>query len=377
MLSKASPTMKSVDAGSNSRSLRSMLKGGVIMDVTCAEQAKVAQQAGACAVMALDRFPLDPNQQGVVAKMSDPKVIKHIMNVVSVPVMAKCRIGHFVEAQILQQLSVDCIDESEALTITDDTAHVNKNRFKVPFVCGCRNLSDAFRRISEGAYMIRTKEDTNSGDLAETVRQLRTLYKEIRRVQTLDDDEMFTFARENAASLELVQWTKEHGRLPVLTFASGGISTPADAALCMQLGADGVFVGNGMFMSTDPAKRARALVAAVTHFKDPQILADVSEDLGQLAIMNVQSVPKQLMDRDAVYAPPVAKKLMYSESYSADSGEGKLDGVVATIRRSGSTAMQEFRSLRREVRSRASNIHWRLRAHGARWAAAQRGLQMQ
>jgi len=369
--------MKSVETNNpNSRSLRSVVKGGVIIDVTSAEQARIAQQAGVSAVMALDRFPLNPNQPGYVAKMSDPKVIKHIMNVVSIPVMAKCRIGHFVEAQILQQLGVDCIDESEALTVTDDSAHVNKNRFKVPFVCGCRNLSEALRRISEGAYMIRTKEDTNNGDLSETVQQLRTLYKDIRRLQTMDDDEVFSFAREHAASLELVQWTKEHGRLPVLTFASGGVSTPADAALCMQLGADGVFVGNGMFMSTDPAKRAQALVMAVTHFKDPQVLAEVSEDLGQVAIhMHMAPIPKQLTDGAATYAPPCAKKPVYMDSY-ADSAEAK-DSVLGSLRRSTSTAMQEFRSLRREVRSRASNLHWRVHAHCARWAAAQRGLQMQ
>jgi len=263
------------------RGLPAMLKGGVIMDVMNPEQAKIAEEAGACAIMALERIPADIRNQKGVARMSDPKMIKEIVNAVSIPVMAKCRIGHFVEAQLLQQLGVDCIDESEVLTVADEDNHVNKNKFKVPFVCGCRNLGEALRRIAEGASMIRTKGEAGTGDVVEAVRHIRTLHKEIRMLQTMDDDEVFTLAKTMGAPLDLLMQVKRDGKLPVVNFAAGGVATPADAALCMQLGVDGVFVGSGVFKSSNPEKRARAIVQAVTHFKDPKVLADVSEDLGE------------------------------------------------------------------------------------------------
>merc|ERR1719410_2184163 len=263
------------------KGLPAMLKGGVIMDVMNPEQAKIAEAAGACAVMALERIPADIRTQKGVARMSDPKMIKEIVNSVSIPVMAKARIGHFVESQILQQLGVDCIDESEVLTVADEGNHINKNKFKVPFVCGCRNLGEALRRVAEGCSMIRTKGEAGTGDIVEAVRHVRTLHKEIRMVQNMDDDELFTYAKEIGAPLDLLQSVKKEGKLPVVNFAAGGVATPADAALAMQLGVDGVFVGSGIFKSTEPEKRARAIVKAVTHFNDAKMLAEVSENIGE------------------------------------------------------------------------------------------------
>jgi pyridoxal 5'-phosphate synthase pdxS subunit len=260
--------------------LAQMLKGGVIMDVVTPEQARVAEEAGACAVMALERVPADIRRDGGVARMSDPQMIKGIIEAVTIPVMAKARIGHFVEAQILQALGVDYIDESEVLTPADEENHINKHKFTTPFVCGARNLGEALRRIGEGAAMIRTKGEAGTGDVVEAVRHARTMNREIRRLQNMDEDEMFTFAKEIQAPYDLVRQTAELGRLPVVNFAAGGIATPADAALMMQLGVDGVFVGSGIFKSGDPAKRARAIVQATTHYNDPLILAEVSEDLG-------------------------------------------------------------------------------------------------
>merc|ERR1712061_514443 len=244
-------------------------------------QAKIAEAAGACAVMALERIPADIRMQKGVARTSDPKMIKEIINAVSIPVMAKARIGHFVEAQILEHLGVDCLDESEVLTVADEDNHINKSKFKVPFVCGCRNLGEALRRCAEGAAMIRTKGEAGTGDVVEAVRHVRTLHKEIKRVQVMDEDELFTYAKEIGAPLNLLQQVKRDGRLPVVNFAAGGVATPADAALAMQLGVDGVFVGSGIFKSTEPEKRARAIVKAVTHFDDPKMLAEVSENIGE------------------------------------------------------------------------------------------------
>merc|ERR1711972_123671 len=240
----------------------------------------IAEEAGACAVMALERIPADIRFQKGVARMSDPKMIKEIINAVSIPVMAKCRIGHFVEAQVLQQLGVDCVDESEVLTVADEANHVNKNKFKVPFVCGCRDLGEALRRIAEGCAMIRTKGEAGTGNVVEAVRHSRSVQGAIRLLKGLDEDEIYVYAKEIRAPLELVRQTKLLGRLPVVNFAAGGVSTPADAALMMQLGVDGVFVGSGIFKSGDPAKRAHAIVQAVTHYNDPKILAEVSSDLG-------------------------------------------------------------------------------------------------
>lgn len=251
------------------------------MDVTNADQARIAEEAGACAVMALERIPSDIRALGGVARMSDPKMIKEIMAAVTIPVMAKCRIGHFVEAQILEILGVDYIDESEVLTIADEENHINKNKFKVPFVCGCRNIGEALRRISEGAAMIRTKGEAGTGNIVEAVRHARAVTREIRRIQSMDEDELNTYAKDIQAPLELVKEVKTLGRLPVVNFAAGGVATPADAALMMQLGMDGVFVGSGIFKSGDPAKRAKAIVQAVTHFNNPKVLAEVSEDLGE------------------------------------------------------------------------------------------------
>ncbi len=261
--------------------LAQMLKGGVIMDVVTAEHARIAEDAGAVAVMALERVPADIRADGGVARMSDPGLIEDIMKAVSIPVMAKVRIGHFVEAQILESLGVDYIDESEVLTPADEAHHINKHNFKVPFVCGCRNLGEALRRIAEGAAMIRTKGEAGTGDVVEAVRHARSVMGEIRRLQTMAEEEMFTYAKELGAPYDLVKQVAELGRLPVVNFAAGGIATPADAALMMQLGVDGVFVGSGIFKSGDPAKRAVAIVKATTHYQDAAILADVSRNLGE------------------------------------------------------------------------------------------------
>jgi pyridoxal 5'-phosphate synthase pdxS subunit len=270
-----------------------MLKGGVIMDVVTPEHAKIAEDAGACAVMALERVPADIRAQGGVARMSDPDLIDKIMDSVSIPVMAKCRIGHFVEAQILEALGVDYIDESEVLTPADEANHINKHLFKVPFVCGCRNLGEALRRVGEGAAMIRTKGEAGTGDVVEAVRHARSVLGEIRRLTTMVDEELMAYAKEIGAPYELVKETKELGRMPVVNFAAGGVATPADAALMMQLGVDGVFVGSGIFKSGDPAKRANAIVKAVTHYQDASILADVSRNLGEAMVgRNVSAMPE-------------------------------------------------------------------------------------
>jgi len=291
------------------KGLPAMLKGGVIMDVMNPEQAKIAEEAGACAVMALERIPADIRTEKGVARMSDPTMIKAIMNAVSIPVMAKARIGHFVEAQILQELGVDCVDESEVLTMADEGNHINKNKFKVPFVSGCRNLGEALRRIAEGASMIRTKGEAGTGDIVEAVRHIRTLHKEIRMLQTMDDDEVFTFAKEIGAPVGLIQQVKRDGKLPVVNFAAGGVATPADAALCMQLGVDGVFVGSGIFKSTAPEKRARAIVKAVTHFRDPKVLAEVSEDIGEaMTGINCDDLTVRYAEREGGNMEPSAKK---------------------------------------------------------------------
>jgi pyridoxal 5'-phosphate synthase pdxS subunit len=260
--------------------LADMLKGGVIMDVTNADQAKIAEDAGACAVMALERVPSDIRAQGGVARMADPTKIQEIQEAVSIPVMAKARIGHFVEAQILQALEVDYIDESEVLTPADEANHINKWKFNVPFVCGATNLGEALRRISEGAAMIRTKGEAGTGDVVEAVRHMRTIMGEIRRLQTLDEDELYVAAKELPAPLELVKWVAANGKLPVVNFSAGGLATPADAALMMQLGAEGVFVGSGIFKSEDPQPRANAIVKAVTNYRDAAVLAEVSVGLG-------------------------------------------------------------------------------------------------
>jgi len=263
------------------RGLAQMLKGGVIMDVVTPEQAKIAEEAGACAVMALERVPADIRVQGGVARMSDPEMIMRIMEAVTIPVMAKCRIGHFVEAQVLEAIGVDFIDESEVLTPADEAHHVNKHDFKVPFVCGCRNLGEALRRIGEGAAMVRTKGEAGTGDVVEAVRHARAVLGDIRRLQTMPMEELMAYAKEIGAPYDLVVETKEMGHLPVVNFAAGGIATPADAALMMQLGVDGVFVGSGIFKSGNPAQRAKAIVEATTHFRDAKIIAEVSKNLGE------------------------------------------------------------------------------------------------
>ncbi|MBZ0276934.1 MAG: pyridoxal 5'-phosphate synthase lyase subunit PdxS [Anaerolineae bacterium] len=275
------------------RGLAQMLKGGVIMDVVTPEHAKIAEDAGACAVMALERVPADIRAQGGVARMSDPDMIEGIIQAVSIPVMAKARIGHFVEAQILQALGVDYIDESEVLTPADEEHHINKHKFTVPFVCGCRNLGEALRRIAEGAAMIRTKGEAGTGDVVEAVRHARTVNGEIRRISAMDEDELFTYAKNIQAPYALVKETAELGRLPVVNFAAGGVATPADAALMMQLGVDGVFVGSGIFKSGDPAKRAKAIVEAVTHYNNPDILVQVSRNLGE-AMVGINVGPDNL-----------------------------------------------------------------------------------
>lgn len=262
------------------KNLAQMLKGGVIMDVTTPEQAKIAEEAGACAVMALERIPADIRAAGGVSRMSDPKMIKGIQEAVSIPVMAKCRIGHIAEAQILQAIEIDYIDESEVLSPADDLYHIDKTEFDVPFVCGARDLGEALRRISEGASMIRTKGEPGTGDVVQAVRHMRKINAEMRRVQSLRKDELFEAAKEYRVPVELINYVHENGKLPVVNFAAGGVATPADAALMMQLGAEGVFVGSGIFKSGNPAKRAAAIVKAVTNYNDPKILAELSEDLG-------------------------------------------------------------------------------------------------
>lgn len=276
------------------RNLAQMLKGGVIMDVTTPEQARIAEAAGACAVMALERIPADIRAAGGVSRMSDPKMIKGIQEAVSIPVMAKCRIGHFVEAQILEAIDIDYIDESEVLSPADDVYHINKNEFKVPFVCGAKDLGEALRRIAEGATMIRTKGEPGTGDVIQAVRHMRMMQSEIRRLVSMADDELYEAAKQLRVPLDLVRYVHENGKLPVVNFAAGGVATPADAALMMQLGAEGVFVGSGIFKSGDPAKRAQAIVKAVTNYKDPKIIAELSEDLGE-AMVGINESEIQLL----------------------------------------------------------------------------------
>lgn len=274
------------------KNLAEMLKGGVIMDVVNAEEAIIAEKAGAVAVMALERVPSDIRKQGGVARMSDPKMIKEIQEAVSIPVMAKVRIGHFVEAQILEAIKIDYIDESEVLTPADDLFHIDKKVFKVPFVCGARNLGEALRRIGEGASMIRTKGEAGTGDVVEAVRHMRTMMSEIRKVQNTPKEELMTIAKEMGAPYDLIVYVHNHGRLPVVNFAAGGVATPADAALMMQLGSDGVFVGSGIFKSADPEKRAKAIVHAVANYNNPEILSQVSEDLGEpMDSINTKDLP--------------------------------------------------------------------------------------
>lgn len=276
------------------KNLAQMLKGGVIMDVTTPEQAKIAEAAGACAVMALERIPADIRAAGGVARMSDPKMIKGIQAAVSIPVMAKCRIGHFAEAQVLEAIEIDYIDESEVLSPADDKLHIDKTKFKVPFVCGAKDLGEALRRIAEGAAMIRTKGEPGTGDVVQAVRHMRMMQSEIRRVVSLKDDEIYEAAKELRVCVQLLKYVHDHGKLPVVNFAAGGVATPADAALMMQLGAEGVFVGSGIFKSGNPAKRAAAIVKAVTNFNDPKVVAEVSEDLGE-AMVGINESEIQLL----------------------------------------------------------------------------------
>lgn len=266
------------------KQLAQMLKGGVIMDVTTPEQAKIAEEAGACAVMALERIPADIRAAGGVSRMSDPKMIKGIMNAVSIPVMAKCRIGHFVEAQILQAIEIDYIDESEVLSPADDKYHIDKRKFDVPFVCGAKDLGEALRRINEGASMIRTKGEPGTGDIIQAVRHMRMMNAEIRRLTSMSEDELYNASKELQVPFDLVEYVHKNGKLPVVNFAAGGIATPADAALMMQLGAEGVFVGSGIFKSGNPKKRAEAIVKAVTNFNDAKLIAELSEDLGEAMV---------------------------------------------------------------------------------------------
>ncbi len=280
------------------KNLAQMLKGGVIMDVTTPEQAKIAEEAGACAVMALERIPADIRAAGGVSRMSDPKMIKGIQNAVSIPVMAKCRIGHIAEAQILQAIEIDYIDESEVLSPADDIYHIDKNKFDVPFVCGAKDLGEALRRIAEGAAMIRTKGEPGTGDVVQAVRHMRLMMSEIRKVVSMSEDELYEEAKQLRVPYELVQSVHENGKLPVVNFAAGGVATPADAALMMQLGAEGVFVGSGIFKSGNPAKRARAIVQAVTNYNNPKILADLSEDLGEAMVgINEQEIQLLMAER--------------------------------------------------------------------------------
>ncbi len=269
------------DRAELNRNLAQMLKGGVIMDVTNAEEARIAEEAGAVAVMALERVPSDIRKEGGVARMSDPKMIKEIKAAVSIPVMAKVRIGHIVEAEILQELGIDYIDESEVLTPADDMYHLDKHQFKIPFVCGARNLGEALRRIGEGAAMMRTKGEAGTGNVVEAVRHMRTIMSQIRQLSNMPGEELMTFAKDNGAPYELVVEVAKNGKLPVVNFSAGGIATPADAALMMKLGSEGVFVGSGIFRSANPAKRARAIVMATTYYNDPKVVAEVSEDLGE------------------------------------------------------------------------------------------------
>ena len=277
------------------RNLAQMLKGGVIMDVTTPEQAKIAEDAGAVAVMALERIPADIRAAGGISRMSDPKMIKSIQEVVSIPVMAKVRIGHFVEAQILEAIEIDYIDESEVLSPADDKFHVDKKKFKVPFVCGAKDLGEALRRIAEGASMIRTKGEPGTGDVVQAVRHMRMMNQEIRRIQNMREDELYFTAKELQVPFDLVKYVHENGKLPVVNFAAGGVATPADAALMMQLGAEGVFVGSGIFKSGDPVKRAQAIVKAVTNYNDPKVLAEISEDLGEAMVGINENEIKLLM----------------------------------------------------------------------------------
>ena len=280
------------------KQLAQMLKGGVIMDVTTPEQAKIAEAAGACAVMALERIPADIRAAGGVSRMSDPKMIRGIQEAVSIPVMAKCRIGHFVEAQILEAIEIDYIDESEVLSPADDVYHINKREFKVPFVCGARDLGEALRRIAEGASMIRTKGEPGTGDVVQAVRHMRVMNAEIRRIQSLREDELFEAAKQLQVPVELVEYVHENGKLPVVNFAAGGVATPADAALMMQLGAEGVFVGSGIFKSGDPAKRAAAIVKAVTNYTDAKLIAELSTDLGEAMVgINEQEIALLMAER--------------------------------------------------------------------------------
>lgn len=278
------------------KGLAQMLKGGVIMDVTTPEQAKIAEKAGACAVMALERIPADIRAAGGVSRMSDPKMIKGIQEAVSIPVMAKCRIGHFVEAQILEAIEIDYIDESEVLSPADDVYHINKREFKVPFVCGARDLGEALRRINEGASMIRTKGEPGTGDVVQAVRHMRKMNSEIARLASMREDELFEAAKALQVPFELVQYVHENKRLPVVNFAAGGVATPADAALMMQLGAEGVFVGSGIFKSGNPEKRAQAIVKAVTNFKDAKLIAELSEDLGEAMVGINENEIKLIME---------------------------------------------------------------------------------
>ena len=280
------------------KQLAQMLKGGVIMDVTTPEQAKIAEAAGACAVMALERIPADIRAAGGVSRMSDPKMIRGIQEAVSIPVMAKCRIGHFVEAQILEAIEIDYIDESEVLSPADDVYHINKRDFKVPFVCGARDLGEALRRIAEGASMIRTKGEPGTGDVVQAVRHMRVMNAEIRRIQSLREDKLFEAAKQLQVPVELVEYVHENGKLPVVNFAAGGVATPADAALMMQLGAEGVFVGSGIFKSGDPAKRATAIVKAVTNYTDAKLIAELSTDLGEAMVgINEQEIELLMAER--------------------------------------------------------------------------------
>ena len=280
------------------KQLAQMLKGGVIMDVTTPEQAKIAEAAGACAVMALERIPADIRAAGGVSRMSDPKMIRGIQEAVSIPVMAKCRIGHFVEAQILEAIEIDYIDESEVLSPADDVYHINKRDFKVPFVCGARDLGEALRRIAEGASMIRTKGEPGTGDVVQAVRHMRVMNAEIRRIQSLREDELFEAAKQLQVPVELVEYVHGNGKLPVVNFAAGGVATPADAALMMQLGAEGVFVGSGIFKSGDPAKRAAAIVKAVTNYADAKLIAELSTDLGEAMVgINEQEIELLMAER--------------------------------------------------------------------------------
>lgn len=280
------------------RNLAQMLKGGVIMDVTTPEQARIAEAAGACAVMALERIPADIRAAGGVARMSDPKMIKSIQEVVSIPVMAKCRIGHFAEAQILQAIEIDYIDESEVLSPADNIYHINKNEFTVPFVCGAKDLGEALRRIAEGATMIRTKGEPGTGDIIQAVRHMRMMQSEIRRIVSLAEGELFEAAKQLQSPYELVKYVHDNGKLPVVNFAAGGVATPADAALMMQLGAEGVFVGSGIFKSGNPEKRAAAIVKAVTNYKDAKMIAELSEDLGEAMVgINEQEIELLMAER--------------------------------------------------------------------------------